>query len=330
LIRPNESVSIGDRDRSACPACGSTSTISTGPKAPQFAMMAGDETFVQPDYFVRECGDCGLLFRTPTISQPALDRYYAKIDFREWETDGFFPTERCALKILRELPLGSTMLDFGCSSGRLLAPLTENYECYGVEVNKSAAREAAQKGIKILSGDDLDATDAPMFHSIVIVDLFEHMSRPLELLSKLSQRLTDNGRLLIATGNGDAAACRLDPALFWYFRNLQHLCMLTRKHAGFICDRLGLHLEQWIELKHYDLSLREKTVQVLQNFVFWQFRRRTLLARFVFRFLPGMRELKLGKLAPNYTCSRDHVVAVFCKEKQSPSAQNLTNETNQR
>jgi SAM-dependent methyltransferase len=288
-------------------------TIATGPEAPQFAMAAGDETFVQPEYFVRECGRCGLLFRTPTLSQAALDRYYAKADFREWETAGFFPPERCVLRILRELPPGSAILDFGCSSGRLLAPLTEIHDCYGVEVNAAAATEAAQKGIKVLAAGDLDTAGAPMFRAIILVDLFEHLSQPIELLNKLAQRLTDNGLLLVATGNGDATACRRDPALFWYFRNLQHLCMLTRKNAGFICERLGLRLERWVELKHYDLSLRETTVQILQDFVFWQFRRRTWISRFVLRFLPGMRELKSGRLAPNYNCSRDHIVAVFRK-----------------
>jgi SAM-dependent methyltransferase len=279
-------------------------------------MVAGDETFTQPDYFVRECGGCGLLFRTPTLSQSALERYYAKINFREWEIAGFFPTERRTLKVLRELSPRNAILDFGCSSGRLLAPLVGIHDCYGIEVNAAAAREAENKGIKILSLADLKGAGAPKFRAIVLVDVFEHFLSPLELLETLSQRLMDDGLLLIVTGNGDAAACRRDPALFWYFRNLQHLCMLTRKHADFIRDRLGLRLEKWIELTHYDLSPREKIVQVLQDFIFWQFRSRTLLARCALRFLPGMHGLKAGKVAPTYSCSRDHVVAVFRTSNQ--------------
>jgi SAM-dependent methyltransferase len=276
-------------------------------------MVAGDETFVQPDYLVRECSRCGLLFRTPTLSPETLDRYYAKMDFREWEIHGFFPTERQVLRELRDLPSGSRILDFGCSSGRLLAPLVEIHDCYGVEVNANAVREAENKGIKILPPEKLKAADAPKFRAIVMVDAFEHFLSPLDILRTLSQRLTNDGLFVIATGNGDAAACRRDPALFWYFRNLQHLCMLTRKHAGFICDQLGLRVERWRELTHYDLSLRENTIQLLQNFIFWQFRRRTLLARCALRFLPGMHRLKAGKIAPTYTRSRDHVVAVFRK-----------------
>jgi len=291
-----------------CPACGSISYHSTGPVAPGFAASVRGETFVQPDYAVRECSDCGLLYRDRTFSQEDLDRYYGKVDFRKWDFSDYHPTERRVLEILRQLPKTSRILDFGCSSGRLLAGLCADYQCYGVEVNEPAAKEAARKGIQILASDD---SNLPNLDAIVLVDLFEHMSQPLDFLRRLLRSLSDNGRLIIATGNGDAPACRRDPAQFWYFRTVEHLCMLTRKHAEFICSALNLRIEQWTESSHYDLSWREKLVQRLQDLVYWQFHRRTLLARTVLKFLPRMDRLKTGAVAPAYTCSRDHVVAVF-------------------
>ena len=216
-------------------------------------------------------------------------------------------------EILRALPKGSEILDFGCSSGRLLAPLCADYHCYGVEVNEAAAAEAAKKGITILANADLENPRLPKFDAIVLVDLFEHMPAPLDLLRRLLPLLAEGGSLIIVTGNGDARACRRDPAQFWYFRTIEHLCMLTRKHTKFICSTLGLRLEQWTELCHYDLALPEKVIQVLQNFVYWQFRGRTLLATNVLQYVPGMNRLKTANAAPAYTCSRDHVVIVFRK-----------------
>lgn len=276
-------------------------------------MVAGDERFTQSDYFVRECGQCGLLYRTPTLSQSDLERYYAKTDFRKWEIAGYFPTECRVLKILRALPKSSRILDFGCSSGRLLAELCEDYACHGVEVNDAAANEAAKKGIKILSSADLGNPAFPRFDAIVLVDVFEHMAQPLALIRRLAQLLAKNGSMILVTGNGDAPACRRDPAQFWYFRHLEHLCMVTRKHADYLCSTLGLRLEPWHEVTHYDLSFREKLVQVAQDFAYWQFRNQTWLARHVLRFVPGMTGLKSGASAPSFTCSRDHVVAVFTK-----------------
>jgi SAM-dependent methyltransferase len=292
-----------------CPACGSTSSRQAGSRAPGFAAIAGGETFTQPDYSILGCGDCGILYRAPVPSEADLSRYYARTDFRKWEISGFFPTEACALKFLRELPNGSAILDFGCSSGRLLAPLAKTHRCYGVEVNQEAASAAAQKGITIVT--NLEESTTPTFDAIVLVDLFEHIAHPMDLLRTLSSRLNARGMMIVVTGNGDAAACRRDPALFWYFRTIEHLSMLTRRHADFVCNQLGLRLDRWIELSHYDLSWRERIVQRVQNFLFWQFRDRTRLARTALRFLPGMRGLKTGILAPTCTCTRDHLVAIF-------------------
>jgi SAM-dependent methyltransferase len=305
--------STSNRIVSLCPACRSTSYKSTGPEALGFTAVAGDEEFRQENYCIRECANCGLLYRTPTLSQNDLDRYYAKTDFRQWEIAGYYPTERRVLEILRKLPRGSRILDFGCSSGRLLAELTGEYDCFGVEVNEAAAAEAAKKGLKILAADDLESAKLPKFDVITLVDLIEHIADPFDLLRRLSRLLADDGVIIIVTGNGDAAACRRDPAQFWYLRTVEHLSMLTRKCAEFLSSNLGLRLERWIELSHYDLSFREKLVQVLQNFAYWQFRRRTLLAQVVLQLMPGMDVLKSGVIAPTYSCSRDHVVAVFRK-----------------
>lgn len=298
---------------SVCPACQDASRHLTGPEAPGFSESVGTEEFKQPGYFVYECGRCGLLYRDPCLGPAELARYYAAMDFRRWEIPGYFPTERYAVEILRRLPAGSRILDFGCSSGRLLAPFCREYRCFGIELNDAAAAAAAGKGITMIPARDWQTSASEKFDAIVMVDVFEHMKNPLELVGELTGLLAPTGVLILVTGNGDAQACRRDPALFWYFRRIEHLCMLTHKNAGFICRSLGLQLQSWKELTHYDLSLREKLIQVLQNFVFWQFRHRTLLARAFLRFVPGMKSLKTGLVAPSYTCSNDHVVAVLAQ-----------------
>jgi hypothetical protein len=58
-------------------------------------------------------------------------------------------------------------------------------------------------------------------------------------------------------------------------------------------------------------SARENVVLWLHDFVYWQFRRRTFLARRLLPLLPKIRRARTWSSAPTYTCSRDHVVAVF-------------------
>lgn len=294
-----------------CPSCGSASYMNTGPEAPGFSFDVRDETFRQSRYSIRECSICGLLYRDRTLPLSDLDRYYAKIDFRRWETTGYWPTEAYVLSKLRTLPRGSRILDFGCSSGRLLASLCNDYECYGFEVNVPAAKEAAKKGLRMLSRDEIDGGALAKFDAVVLVDGFEHAPEPLELLRKLSRLLAREGLLIVSTGDGDAAVCRQDPARFWYFRNLEHLCMLTGRHVEFLEPALGLHLESRTNACHYNFAIREKLFQKMRHFAYWQFRRDTFLARNVLRFVPRVRRARNWPCPQDYTCSRDHVIAVF-------------------
>jgi SAM-dependent methyltransferase len=283
----------------------------TSPEAPSFVVELTGRKFQQSDYVVRECQNCGLLYRTPTLSDDALADYYANVSFQRWEANDYHPIERAVLSVLQSLPPGSRILDYGCSSGRLLSGLTRTHECYGSELNSVAAKEAAKRGLKMIEPDAL-ATGLPVkFDAIVLVDVFEHLRKPLDFLQQLLRHAAPGASLIVATGNGDAPACQRDPAQFWYFRTLEHLCMLTERTARYFAAERGLALEALTKVCHYDLTAREKAVLWLHDFSFWQFRRRTLLARTLLRFLPKIRGAQRWTSAPPYTCTRDHIVAVF-------------------
>jgi len=304
----SDNVAVAD-----CPGCGSVEFKATGPEATGFFHEFGGRQFQQPEYCVRECLSCGLLYRTPTLTDETLADYYAVVPFQRWEAKKFHPIERAVLSILKSLPPGSRILDYGCSSGRLLSTLCHEYECYGSEVNSAAANEASSRGLKMIEPVALAQAMTKKFDAIVLVDVFEHLRKPVALLRQLAQHLTPGALLVIATGNGDAAACRRDPAQFWYFRTLEHLSMLTERHARHLSTALGLSLEGLTNVCHYDLALREEVALRLHDFIFWQFRRRTFLARTLLPLLPKIRRARRWTSAPAYTCTRDHVVAVFRK-----------------
>jgi 2-polyprenyl-3-methyl-5-hydroxy-6-metoxy-1,4-benzoquinol methylase len=294
-----------------CPECDSREFKATGPEAPGFSVELAGRIFHQSDYFVRECLNCGLLYRTSTLSDETLADYYALVSFQKWESRQYHPIERVVLSVLKSLPAGSRILDYGCSSGRLLSSLCSDYECYGSEVNSAAAQEASVLGLKMIEPRDLAAALPMKFDAIVLVDVFEHLRKPRLVLQQLLQHAAAGALLVIATGNGDAAVCRRDPAQFWYFRTVEHLCMLTERHALHLAAALRLSVVSLTQVCHYDLSAREKAVLWLHDFVYWQFRLRTFLARTLLPLLPKIRRARTWTSAPPYTCTRDHVVAVF-------------------
>jgi SAM-dependent methyltransferase len=301
-------------DVESCPACQHRAYSEVG-GAPGLTCSFGQLDFVQPDFVICECSACGLLYRTPNLASHELSAYYAAVDYRKWEHNAFFPTERAVLKRLRQLPRSARLLDFGCSSGRLLAPLTSVYDCCGFEINKEAALVAATKGLRMIPPEALDEGKAEGFDAIVMSDVFEHLSAPTVLLRKLVRILNPGGRLFIVTGNADAPVCRVAPAEFWYFRNVEHLCMFSRRHADYLCQELDVTLLEWCELSHYDTPKNNHIFQWARHSAYWHFRRKSWLSRAILPFVPGWRRARCWPVAPTYTASADHVLAVFKKDE---------------
>jgi 2-polyprenyl-3-methyl-5-hydroxy-6-metoxy-1,4-benzoquinol methylase len=296
-----------------CPACGAKDYTIAGTVVRGFDVNVKGITYYQPEYEIHDCSLCGLLFRTPRLSDDELADFYRRIDYRAWEISGLHPTERAVHAHLRRLPIGARLLDFGCSSGRLFASLVGYYRCCGIEINRDAAAAAAVKGLSILPHHAVDTERGGSFDAVVMVDVFEHLAAPLQTLAKLVRLLRPNGILVLATGNGDSAACRLDPAQFWYFRHAVHVCMLTFQHTQFIARRLSMRLEQWEEVTHDDVRPHERVRQHLQHWAYWQFRRQTLLSQTVLPMIPVVRRARGWTIAPQFSVGQDHVIAKFRK-----------------
>jgi SAM-dependent methyltransferase len=297
------------RVQEVCPACGDAGATREW-SAPGFQNLTDDGVFMQPDYRIRDCPRCGLLFKTRTLSEAEFERYYASADFSKWETDGFYPTEDLAKQVLASLPKGSAVLDFGCSSGRLLAPFTGQLDCYGVEANQTAAARARDKGICIVTMDQV-AGRGRFLDCIVMMDVFEHLLAPVELLLALTAALRPGGKLVIATGDSDYPLCRADPASFWYLRTVEHVCMWNRKHALYLQTVLGLNLVQWSRCSHYRTAARQWLFQSACHVAYGAYRRGGRLVRSVISATPVLRKVAAWTSPPFVTFGRDHVVAIF-------------------
>src|SRR4051794_23616034 len=99
----------------SCPGCGKIEYLKDSRKTAGFSTTVAGREFCQEDYYIRNCADCGLLFRDPIPCEEELAQYYQLLDFRKWEFQGFYPTERAVLSELRRCPKGSRFLDVGCS-----------------------------------------------------------------------------------------------------------------------------------------------------------------------------------------------------------------------
>ncbi len=111
-------------------------------------------------------------------------------------------------KIARRIPHGSTVLDVGCAVGVLGQYLTEQQDCNvdGIEMNADAA-EIARPFYRRIMVTDLESADlrylleGARYDRIVCADVLEHLRDPGQVLQRLKDHLTPDGKILISIPN---------------------------------------------------------------------------------------------------------------------------------
>ena len=297
----------------ACPACGSVDAAAIGGPGRPFDTVIGAQHFLQPEYLVRDCDACGLWFKSSALSASELERYYRHLDSGVFEFDGNFPTDEILQHQLRRLPARSRVLDFGCSTGRLLKDMTSRLECAGVEPNEPAAAVARERGIEIVTVDALQSRGR-MFDAILLTDVYEHLSEPLAVVEVLARLLSPGGWLAIVTGDADAVTPRHRAAEFWYFRLPGHLIMASERHCRWLARRVGLELATIRRCSHYDTSAIDRVTQSVRAYAYDRFRDApgSLAAR-VMRAIPRLKSADRWESAPAVTYRDDHLVAILSR-----------------
>jgi len=296
----------------ACPACGAAAASKLGNGASAFEVQQGGRTYHQPAYWIRLCADCGLCFKSHTVPPEVLDDYYDGLDFRVFDYEERLPTDRQLDRYLSRLPVGSRVLDFGCSTGRILRAHTSRLACFGVEPNLQAATIASDRGIAILIESELRDEPVRRFDAIIVADVYEHLLHPVQTLARLVEVLNPGGWLAIVSGNADAIRDRARIAEFWYFRTPSHLLMLTRNHLSWLARRLGLDLDGIHTCSHYQRPLTEWLMQHVRSAAYVRLRahERGPMSRLL-RTIPVLNRAARWTNAPVLDCGRDHVVAVL-------------------
>jgi 2-polyprenyl-3-methyl-5-hydroxy-6-metoxy-1,4-benzoquinol methylase len=162
---------------------------------------------------------------------------------------------RAHAKLLDAVGTAGHVLDVGCSSGYLSAPLAaRGNTIVGIELDPDAAREAEAYCEQILVGN-VESMVLPLepgtFDVVILGDVIEHLRDPVATLARLRPLLRPGGRLVLSTPNVANWALRL--SLLggrWRYTDRgildrTHTHLFTRatlreaiESAGYIVDRI--------------------------------------------------------------------------------------------
>jgi SAM-dependent methyltransferase len=150
--------------------------------------------------------------------------------------------------LLNCVPAGGRLLEVGCAYGFFMKEARQHYECVGIEVSSSAVRHCQTSGLDVRHGtleDVASSGDLGDFDAIVMLDVIEHLERPLQTLQRLRVLARPQAVLMITTGDWNSAVARAMGRRWRLMTPPQHLFFFSNATLGSLLARAGFTPETW-------------------------------------------------------------------------------------
>jgi SAM-dependent methyltransferase len=300
-----------------CPACNSERVERIGSLpifTPDYLGKPLDGPNTQSSLY--RCSACELRFRSPMATEEELQSYYAGLaDEDWWQYEG----EREVWRYVRESLTNASIrnvLDVGCFRGDLLSYLGDGWEKFGVEPSQNARRTAQSRGIKVISDTIESLADTDIrFGAITMIDVIEHLPRPLDSLRKLANLLCPGGRLVIFTGTTDALSWRFARTHYWYCAMPEHVVFFRPSWFRWAAPRLGCTVESVRRLPFQRARPSVRLNEALGNVAYVSYKRleNVPVLGTALRHLPIVK--RIGSWPGGWwTSARDHVLVTLVKQ----------------
>ena len=182
------------------------------------------------------CLDCTHLFATPRIKN--LHKYYIdKIDDHYLVNSQYRQfSYQNVLNIIEKFKTNGNLLDFGSGMGDFLEQaIKKKYKCAGIELSKFSSEISIKKGHKIFSTNLhlLDKEIKEYFKSekidiVIMMGVIEHLENPSKDLNKIKSLLSNDGLVVLWTGDSGCMYSKLLGRKWWYVIG-QHIQLFSRK-----------------------------------------------------------------------------------------------------
>lgn len=185
-----------------CCICNNSSSFLENYNGAPHDLMSGydAENLSLHDIEIYHCKFCG----HTQIPMYVNNKYYDNYSMGSFWGSSFTNVRIEQVKQLASITSANYLLDIGCGVGHYLELAQEHFkEVYGVEPSKVAVEIAREKGFTVIN--DYFHTEIAfdlLFDAITIIEVLEHLEKPVELFKQAAKLLNDNGVLLVEVPNG--------------------------------------------------------------------------------------------------------------------------------
>lgn len=216
-------------------------------KESSFKKAISSEDFNVTDYSygctgeLRVCPSCG--FRQ-CVDIENVERYYEQLVDREYE-DGREARALQAKKILdyiEKFKSEGRLLDIGAASGILLEEAQKKgFESEGIEPSVYFQSVAQERGLNVYQGLFPHKETKGPYDVITLVDVIEHVSDPVGLLSDISDSLDDNGIGVVVTPDVGSLFAKILGKRWWHYR-IAHIGYFNKRTLKIALKKAGLEV----------------------------------------------------------------------------------------
>ena len=227
---------------------------------------------------ILRCSGCTFMWLDPQPSEAELHEVYGEDYYRNqrfFEANGqtiygYFDYaserfvkqqdhQRVVDRIIRFLDLpetgGGRLLDVGCGLGYLLDVAHDRgFRVEGIDYNPRAVDWIGRKYTFPAVAGDFMAYDGGPYDAITMLDVIEHLPRPLEALEKAAALTRPGGIFALSTMDSDSLVSRLLGSRLEDFRRTrEHLYFFNRHTIRAGLERAGLEV---LRIDSYGLTIR--------------------------------------------------------------------------
>lgn len=237
----------------SCPICQSEN-VSPYMNINQYNFIKDQKCFSPFKMWVK-CNECENLFayNFPVMEMSNINGHYTRKD-----DDCFIQPTKCLniysdiFNKCKQFTDGNKYLEIGVGNGEMLATALEfGYDVTAIEICKDDCEKISSVlGVDIIWSDFLNINIEEKFDIIIMGDVLEHVSRPVDALIKARKLLNDNGVLWISTPNYESGFSRLMKEHDPMWNQLNHFTYFSYRSLKRILEKLEM------KVVHYDVSNR--------------------------------------------------------------------------
>lgn len=213
--------------------------------------------------FLYRCRACGVVFQNPLVSHEISRQWHASDNYqfnrgcgRNAQDEDDRVANRITEIVKRYCPAGTAVYDIGCGNGYLLGwLLKEGYNVSGCDVNAKALEKAKLRCANVSRSFFNASTKlTTQFAGICLIDVFEHFSEPVQILTALSKSLSPGGVVILEVPNANSIYSRILRSRWWF--GLEHCFYFSHHSIKQLAKSAGLEVIE-SETDNIDFFTRE-------------------------------------------------------------------------